>query len=121
MAIDEMARKHGEGKAHTFARQYILNNLYGIEKEMFLYVLSCLELAHFLQSLNMRFKADERFHLYCSDALENRTGNVQFNVILGNLPSDLLTSITSISPKMAYGDEKGTGAKHPSCRMWKIF
>jgi predicted helicase len=86
LAIDEMARKYGKEKAHTLARQYMLNNLYGIEKEMFLYVLSCLELAHFFQSLNMRLKADERFHLYCSDALENRTGNVQFSVILGNPP-----------------------------------
>jgi predicted helicase len=86
MAIDEIARKYGKGKAHTFARQYMLNNLYGIEKEMSLYAVSCLKLAHFFQSLNLRLHANERFHLYWSDALENKTGKVLFNVILGNPP-----------------------------------
>ncbi|NIM14729.1 MAG: N-6 DNA methylase, partial [Candidatus Aminicenantes bacterium] len=86
LAIDEMARKYGNEKAHTFARQYMLNNLYGIEKEMSLYAVSCLKLAHFFQSLNLRLHANERFHLYWSNALENSTGNVLFNVILGNPP-----------------------------------
>jgi predicted helicase len=86
LIIDEMARKYGEGKAHTFARQYMLNNLYGIEKEMSLHAVSCLKMAHFFQSLNLRLHANERFHLYWSDALENKTGNVLFNVILGNPP-----------------------------------
>jgi predicted helicase len=86
MVINEMTRKYGEEKAHTFARQYILNNLYGIEKEMSLHAVSCLKMAHFFQSLNLRLHANERFHLYWADALENRTGNVTFNVILGNPP-----------------------------------
>jgi len=86
LAIDEMARKYGKEKAHTFARQYILNNLYGIEKEMALHAVSCLKMAHFLQSLNLRLHANERFHLYWSDAFENSTGDVSFNVILGNPP-----------------------------------
>jgi predicted helicase len=85
-AIDEMARKYGKEKANTFARQYMLNNLYGIEKEMSLHAVSCLKLAHFFQSLNLRLHADERFHLYWADAFENKTGNVPFNVILGNPP-----------------------------------
>ncbi|NIM15064.1 MAG: hypothetical protein GTO45_24135 [Candidatus Aminicenantes bacterium] len=78
-----MARKYGKEKTHALARQYILNNLFGIEKEMSLYAVSCLKLAHFFQSLNLRLHADERFNLYCSDALENRTGNVPFNVRYG--------------------------------------
>ena len=86
LVIDEMTRKYGEEKAHTFARQYMLKNLYGIEKEMSLYAVSCLKMAHFFQSLNLRLHANERFHLYWADALENRTGNVPFNVILGNPP-----------------------------------
>jgi predicted helicase len=86
LAIDEMARIFGKEKAHTFARRYMLNNLYGIEKEMSLYAVSCLQLAHFFQSLNLRLQACERFHLYWADALENRTGNAPFNVILGNPP-----------------------------------
>jgi hypothetical protein len=53
---------------------------------MSLYAVSCLKLAHVFQSLNLRLHANERFHLYWSDALENRTGNVLFNVILGNPP-----------------------------------
>ena len=85
-AIDEMARIFGNEKAHTFAHRYMLNNLYGIEKEMSLHAVSCLKLAHFFQSLNLRLHANERFHLYWADALENRTGNVHFNVILGNPP-----------------------------------
>jgi predicted helicase len=86
LVIDGMTRKYGKEKAHTFVRQYMLNNLYGIEKEMSLYAVSCLKLAHFFQSLNLRLHSNERFHLYWSDALENRTGNVLFNVILGNPP-----------------------------------
>ncbi len=86
LAIDEMTRKYGKKKAHTFARQYMLNNLYGIEKEMSLHAVACLKMAHFLQSLNLRLHANERFHLYWSDALENKTANVSFNVILGNPP-----------------------------------
>jgi predicted helicase len=86
LAIDEMARIFGKEKAHTFARRYILNNLYGIEKEMSLHAVACLKLAHFFQSLNLRLHADERFHLYWADALENKTGNIPFNVILGNPP-----------------------------------
>lgn len=86
MAIDEMSRIFGNEKAHAFARRYMLNNLYGIEKEMSLHAVSCLKMAHFFQSLNLRLHADERFHLYWADALENRTGNVPFNVILGNPP-----------------------------------
>jgi predicted helicase len=86
MAIDEMARKYGEEESLAFARQYILNNLYGIEKEMSLHAVSCLKLAHFFQSLGLRLHANERFHLYWSDALENSTGDVLFNVILGNPP-----------------------------------
>jgi predicted helicase len=81
-----MARIFGKEKAKAFARQYILNNLYGIEKEMSLHAVSCLKLAHFFQSLNLRLHANERFHLYWADALENSTGNVRFNVILGNPP-----------------------------------
>lgn len=42
LAIDEMARIFGNEKAQVFARRYILNNLYGIEKEMSLYTVSCL-------------------------------------------------------------------------------
>jgi len=86
LAIDEMTRKYGKEKTHALARQYMLNNLYGIEKEMSLYAVSCLKMAHFFQSLNLRLHANERFHLYWSDALENSTGNVPFNVILGNPP-----------------------------------
>jgi predicted helicase len=40
LAIDEMARICGTGKAQAFARQYMLNNLYGIEKEMALHAVS---------------------------------------------------------------------------------
>jgi predicted helicase len=86
LAIDEMARKYENEKVKTFARHYMLNNLYGIEKEMSLHAVSCLKMAHFFQSLNLRLHANERFHLYWSDALENSTGNVLFNVILGNPP-----------------------------------
>jgi predicted helicase len=86
LVIDEMTRKYGNEKAQTFARRYILNNLYGIEKEMSLHAVSCLKMAHFFQSLNLRLHANERFHLYWADALENSTGNVPFNVILGNPP-----------------------------------
>jgi predicted helicase len=86
LAVDEMTRKYGEGKEHTFARQYMLNNLYGIEKDMSLYAVSCLKMAHFFQSLNLRLHANERFNLYWADALENSTENVLFNVILGNPP-----------------------------------
>lgn len=86
LAIDEMARIFGYEKAHAFARRYILNNLYGIEKEMSLHAVSCLKMAHFFHSLNLRLHANERFRLYWADALENRTGNVPFNVILGNPP-----------------------------------
>ncbi len=86
VAIDETARIYGKEKAHTFARQYMLNNLFGIEKEMSLHAAACLKMSHFFQSLNLRLHAHERFHLYWADALENRTGNVPFNVILGNPP-----------------------------------
>jgi len=86
LAIDEMSRIFGNEKAHAFARRYMLNNLYGIEKEMSLHAVSCLKMTHFFQSLNLRLHADERFHLYWADALENSTGNVRFNVILGNPP-----------------------------------
>lgn len=86
LAIDEMARILGDKKALPFARQYVLNNLYGIEKEMSLFAVSCLKMAHFFQSLNLRLHADERFNIYWADALENKTGNVRFNVILGNPP-----------------------------------
>jgi predicted helicase len=86
LAIDEMARIFGNEKALTFARRYILNNLYGIEKEMSLYAVSCLKMAHFFQSLNLRLHANEQFQLHWADALENTTGNVPFNVILGNPP-----------------------------------
>jgi predicted helicase len=86
LAIDEMAQIFGKEKAHAFARQYILNNLYGIEKEMSLHAVACLKMAHFLQSLNLWLHANERFNLYWADALENSTGNVRFNVILGNPP-----------------------------------
>lgn len=64
LAIDEMARIFGNKKAHSFARHYMLNNLYGIEKEMSLHAVSCLKMAHFFQSLNLRLHANERFHLY---------------------------------------------------------
>jgi predicted helicase len=86
LAIDEMARIFGKDKAHSFARRYMLNNLYGIEKEMSLHAVACLKMAHFFQSLNLQLHADERFHLYWSDALEDSTGDVSFNVILGNPP-----------------------------------
>ena len=86
LAIDEMTRKYGRKKAHILARRYILNNLYGIEKEMSIHAIATLKLAHFCKSLNLRLHADERFHLYWADALENRTGDVRFNVILGNPP-----------------------------------
>lgn len=86
LAIDEIARIFGNEKAHTFARQCTLINLYGIEKEMSLYAVSCLTLAHFFQSLNLRLHASDRFHLYWADALENKTANVPFNVILANPP-----------------------------------
>lgn len=86
LSIDEMTPIYGKDKAHSFARCYMLNNLYGIEKEMSLHAVSCLKMAHFLQSLNLHLHADERFHLYWADALENKTGNVCFNVILGNPP-----------------------------------
>lgn len=88
LAIDEVTRKHGREKGLTFARSYIMNNLYGIEKEMSLHAISCLKMAHFFQSMNLRLNADERFHFYWADALENKTGNVPFNVILGNLNSN---------------------------------
>jgi len=39
-AIDEMARIFGNEKAYAFARQYILNNLYGIEKEIALHAVA---------------------------------------------------------------------------------
>lgn len=86
LAIDEIERIFGNEKACSFARSYILNNLYGIEKEMSLHAVSCLKMAHYFQSLNLRLNANERFHLYWADALENKTGNVRFNVILGNPP-----------------------------------
>lgn len=86
MAIDEMSGIFGNSKAQAFARQYILNNLYGIEKEMSLHAVSCLKMAHFFQSLGLRLHAHERFHLYWADALENKTGTVPFNVIMGNPP-----------------------------------
>ncbi len=85
LALQEMTRKYGK-KIHPFIRHFLLNNLYGIEKDMSLFAISSLNLANLSRDLNVHLQYNERFPLFWSDSLSNGVGDISFNVILGNPP-----------------------------------
>jgi len=66
LAFQEMIRKYGKENSLPFIRHFLLHNLYGIEKEMSLFAVSCLNFAHLSRTLNLKLLYHERFPLYWS-------------------------------------------------------
>ena len=53
MAIHELTRKYGKEKANDLARKYMMNNLFGMEKDMSLHTIANLNISHFFQSFDL--------------------------------------------------------------------
>jgi len=88
----EFFKSKGNDLGKAYIRHFLTNNLCGTEKVLPLYVLSFVNFIHYLKTVGIPLKEDERLHICWEDVFLKEKIGIPFTAIIGNPPYSSSTS-----------------------------